>query len=46
MGMSRLLTRRVQETLELETTDVAAVLDPYEIDDAAVGSWIELVESA
>jgi hypothetical protein len=46
MGMSRLLTRRVQETLELEITDVATVLDPYVVDDAAVGSWLELVGSA
>jgi len=38
--------RRDEDVEQVEVTDIASVLEPYDYDDEAAGSWLELVRSA
>jgi len=44
--IGRLMGRRDEDVEQVEVTDIASVLEPYDYDDEAAGSWLELVRSA
>ena len=44
--IGRLMSRREAEVEPVEATDIVGVLEPYDYDDEAAGSWLELVRSA
>jgi len=40
------MARRKKVVVELEMTDIASVLEPYDYDDEPADSWLELVVAA